>query len=475
MFRRGDSLDVGEVRWRDAAVEERLELLARFQDSLLHAREGLLTLLADLRPGCSRGELLSSEVIPLFDALRFLQREAVHLLKPKPLGRSGQPAWLWGVDSVIHREALGRILILAPGNYPLFLPMVCAVQAWAAGNSVWLKSAPGGTELHRRLQELFLSVGGDDSLFKLLGEDVREYPRWLEQVQKVVLVGSADTGRTVLSQAGEKLVPVVAELSGWDSVLIHPEACLRTAARAVAFGMSLNNGRTCVAPRRVLLRGSLEQFERHFQEAIRERPSAPLTPSERALIESFQDGTVLSAAQGEGPVLLSGVSADHELLTKEKFGAVSVLCQVESDRQALEIAGRCPFALGASLFGPSEWAQSLAHQVPAQMVSINDIIVPTADPRVPFGGSGRSGYGRMRGAEGLLELTQTRTVSVRTGGRPDHLLQPGPLDDMIVEKFLLMSHAPGKLDRVKALFQMIGAIAKERIRKRREVRRTRSC
>ena len=422
-----------------------------------------------LRPECSRGELVSSEFVPLLDTCVFLEKQAARILRPRKLGRDGQPVWLWGVHSTVYREPLGKILILAPGNYPLFLPFASALHAWAAGNSVWLKSAPGTLALHQHVRELFLEIGGLEPWFHLLGEDKSNYQASLPEVQKVVLVGSAETGRIVLSQAGEALVPAVAELSGWDTVLIHPKADMDIAAKAVAFGLSLNMGRTCVAPRRILLQGSVEQFEASFLEAIRGRGHAPLPDQERELVAEMREAgaKALWAAEQHGPVLLSRVSDRNRLLKEEAFGSVGVLKVVESDAEALRIAGECPYALGASLFGPEDWALEMAHRVPAQVVSINDVIVPSADPRVPFGGSGRSGYGRMRGAEGLLEMTQTRTVSIRKGGALDHLLPPGPLDDLIVEKFMIMTHSKKPLTKAAAFAQMIMGVAKERWRKRK--------
>jgi acyl-CoA reductase-like NAD-dependent aldehyde dehydrogenase len=450
-------------------LKQRLAFLGRLRHELCARRDAILEQLVPLRPGCSRGELVSSELVPLLDTCSFLEKQAPKILRPRKLGRDGQPVWLWGVHSTVFHEALGRVLILAPSNYPLFLPFAQAVHAWAAGNSVWLKSAPGSLALHTLIRNLFLEAGGEESWFRLLGDDNSAFQASLHEVQKVVLVGSAQTGQVVLSQAAEALVPTVAELSGWDTVMIHPEVDMDIAAKSVAFGLSLNRGRTCVAPRRILLRGPVEQFEACFQSTIKERAHAPLSKAERELVQEMQSqgARPLWNREGHGPVLMSRVSASNRLLREEAFGAIAVLKVVESDQEALDIARACPYALGASLLGPEDWALPLAHRVPAQVVSVNDVIVPTADPRVPFGGSGRSGFGRMRGAEGLLEMTRTRAVCVRRGGSLDHLLPPGPLDELIVEKFMVMAHSKKTTRKLAAFFQMIAGIARERIRKRR--------
>lgn len=463
-------LEASELDWARAEIPTRVSIIARFRQNLLLKRDSILEALGPLRPHSNRGELLASELIPLLDACRFLEQQASRILAPKRLTRKGQPIWLWGIENTIHREALGRILILAPSNYPLFLPIVQALHAWTAGNSVWLKSAPGSLPLHNLLQQIFRDSGGSDTLFMLLGEAQECLPENLSKVHKVILIGSAQAGIEVGRLAAEALIPFTAELSGWDSVFIHPEADMEKAARAVAFGLSLNQGRTCVAPRRIFLRSSPENFERHFSEAIKERPSSPLNHNEQKLVtrECALGAQPISASPGHGPVLLSRIHSKSDLLLEETFGALAILCVTESDEDALQQAQRCSYALGASLFGPEAWCRELAHRLPAQVVSINDIVVPSADPRLPFGGSGKSGFGRMRGAEGLLEMTQTRTVSVRQGGSLDHLSPPNPINDLIVEQFMLCSHESSLFGKSRAMLKLVLQIARERIRKKRE-------
>jgi acyl-CoA reductase-like NAD-dependent aldehyde dehydrogenase len=439
---------------------------------LLAERESLLLLLAELRPLSSRAELISSELIPLLDNAAFLRDQSVGILRPQRLGRGGQPAWLFGVDTVVHREPLGRILILGPGNYPLFLAMVQALYAWAAGNTVWLKSPPGALPLHDRLRDLFLSVGGPPEIFRLLGEDIDAYARALEEgVSKVVLVGSAATGRAVLAQAGQALVPTLAELSGWDALFVHPAADLEQVAAATAFGLALNGGKTCVAPRRIFLRGDAERFETLLDAALRARPRAPLSHQEQELVSAAVQGGARALGGPDGPIVLSRVGRDHPLMSEPVFGGLALLYLAESDQDALEVAASCPYALGVSLFGPPMWAEQMAHRVPGQVISVNDVIVPSADPRVPFGGSGLSGYGRMRGREGLLEMTQTRAISCRQGGSLDHFRLPSPNDDGIIERFLLLAHSGSLAARARALAEMVFLIGRERVRLRRVRRR----
>jgi acyl-CoA reductase-like NAD-dependent aldehyde dehydrogenase len=119
--------------------------------------------------------------------------------------------------------------------------------------------------------------------------------------------------------------------------------------------------------------------------------------------------------------VLAGARPEMALLQEDVFAPWLALVPVRDEAAALEAADACPFALGASIFGPAEAARRVALRVRAGSVCINDLIVPTADPRLPFGGRGRSGFGVTRGAEGLLDMTVPKAISTRTGRFRPHL------------------------------------------------------
>lgn len=456
-------------------MSRRVLALGRFRHALVVERESILEILAGLRPHCASSELLASELLPVLDLCRYLERNADKILAPTRVTAKGRPAWLKGLESVVYREPVGRVLILASANYPLYLALAQTLQALVAGNSVWLKPAPGCTALQERLQAIFAQSTGFSAPYRVLDENPAVYIESLPQVQKVVLVGSAQTGRQILPMAAEALVPVVAELSGWDAVFVHPKADLELLSSALVFGLSLNRGRTCVAPRRVFFQGDLTGFEALVLEKLAGRTSFPLTSEQRDIVnEAIHSGAkALWAVPDHGPVLLSNVSEDSPLLRQESFGPIAALRVVESDREALKLAALCPYNLGASIFGPPDWARKLAHRVPAQCVTVNDVIVPTADPRLPFGGAQESGFGRMRGPEGLLEMTRTRTVSLRHGGGMHHLAPPNIGDREILDSYLMYTHASSGRERLFGFIRMLASIGRVRIDRHLSKRRGR--
>ena len=356
--------------------------------------------------GAPRPRRSPTEVIPLADACRFLEREAARLLRPRRLGRRGRPLWLAGAEAEIRREPLGVVLILAPGNYPLFLPGVQLLQALVAGNAVLLKPAPGCTAPLATLSTLLEDAGLPSQLVQLLGEDVAGARAAIAQgVERVVLTGSAETGRAVLADLAPQLTPATLELSGNDAVFVLPGADLDLVADALAFGLRLNGGATCIAPRRVFVpQAQAAELERRLQAHLAGLPRVPVAASTMERLKPLLDEArhagcrIMRTPPPAGfpamsPILVASATPELALLKADIFAPVLAIVPVRDCEEALRFDEMCPYALGASVFGPEEPARRLATRVRAGAVTINDLIVPTADPRLPFGGRAQSGYG----------------------------------------------------------------------------------
>jgi acyl-CoA reductase-like NAD-dependent aldehyde dehydrogenase len=410
-------------------------------------------------------ETLTAEVIPLADACKFLERQAARLLAPRKLGRTGRPIWLNGVHTEIRREPLGVVLIIAPSNYPLFLPGVQVLQALTAGNAVLLKPGTNGTPAAVALAELVQHAGFDHHLLQVLPESIDAVRGALDGgVAKVVLTGSANTGAAVLAELAPRLIPATMELSGCDAVFIRADADLDLAVRALTFGLRLNNGATCIAPRRVFVHRSVAtEFEGRLANALptdtANTAPLPLRPELRHALEDalahgahFISGKLLFTGDCVPPLVVAGATTAMRLLHEDVFAPIMSLITVTDDHEAIELARQCPYALGATVFSRDEAsAREFAQRIRAGLVIINDVIVPSADPRIPFGGRGRSGFGVTRGADGLLEMTAPKVVSVRRSKYLPHLDAEGDNDGELFQSFLLLAHGRGFTKRFQAL------------------------
>ncbi len=377
-------------------------------------------------------DTLVAEVLPLAEAARFLVRRAPAILRPvRP--RGGRPLWLLGIRAEIRREPCGVVLILAPSNYPLFLAGAQALQALAAGNAVCVKPAPGCTAPMQALADLLRRAGLPEGVFTVLPEDAGPEAAGAG-FDRIVLTGSAETGQRVLHAAADTLTPCTMELSGADAVFVLPGADLPLVASCLAYGLRLNGGATCIAPRRVFV--GTEAAAELGQALLKRLPGVPdaLVPPAiaarlAALAENAVDAGAHMLAAGPGrPLVLTGATSDMALLQQDVFAPWLAIVPVPDMAAALAAADACPFALGASVFGPADAARAFADRVRAGSVCVNDVIVPTADPRLPFGGRGRSGFGLTRGAEGLLEMTVAKTISIRRGRLRPHLQPATPRD-----------------------------------------------
>ncbi|MEM0897249.1 MAG: aldehyde dehydrogenase family protein [Verrucomicrobiota bacterium] len=446
-----------QEEWRDAGLRHRL-------DCLRLARHRFADAARELAEACGRdnvAESLNAEVLTLVDSCKFLERRASEVLAPRTL-KKGRPLWMGKVESVVHREPRGVVLVVGPGNYPLTLPGVQALHALAAGNAVVIKPSPNGV---KAMQVFVRKLSMSDGLVQVLAPDPAEATAAIRSgVDHVVLTGSAATGRAVLAETNARLTTSTMELSGCDAAFVLEGADVARAAKAVAFGLMLNGGCTCIAPRRVFVAQSLAG---EFESALRVRLQSAAGSSGGRQCNEMSEAVVLKVREllsGSGarvvcggfeserlkPLVLGGMDAADPRANQDLFAPVSFLFEFEAMEEALEKAGHCPYRLGATVFGPEKAARQFAELVDAGTVVINDIIVPTADPRAPFGGRGESGFGVTRGDEGLLEMTVPKVVSVRKGNFLPHLDGSMPEDAEVFENYIAAVHGRGHGARIRA-------------------------
>ncbi|CAN5518885.1 hypothetical protein BH18VER1_BH18VER1_01770 [soil metagenome] len=361
-------------------------------------------------------EKLVSEVLPLLEACRFLQKNAARILRPQRHGARGRPLWLQGSSFEVHRKPFGVILIVGAGNYPLFIPAVQIVHAVAAGNAVVVKPAEdSAAPLAAFIDDILSAAGIPEQLVQLLDESPEAARQAVRcGIDKAVFTGSSGNGRDFLAELAKFNTPSVMELSGADAVYVRDDADVELAAKAIAFGSHLNGGDTCMAPHGIIVQN--------------------------------RAASALANALGK-----LGVSAD-------------TIFTVQDDAEALQMASMDEHGLGAAIFSRDEKAaEAFARQLSTGFVTINDIIVPTADPRLPFGGVRGSGFGVTRGVEGLIEMTYPQPIAIRRSRFLPHLEKPQRDDAELFAAFAALTHTRGVANRIGALRHLFTA-ARARIR-----------
>jgi acyl-CoA reductase-like NAD-dependent aldehyde dehydrogenase len=457
-----------QAAWAATPIATRLRLLRQARHQLANASEALVDAIS-LHLARTRADSYAAEVLPLLSACRFLEQQAATILRPRRLGRKGLPFWLAGIDSTVERVPLGRVLLIAPSNYPLFLAGVQALQALAAGNTVVWKPGRDGRAVAEVFAQALTQAGLPSGVLRVTDESIDTAIREVEaRPDKIIFTGSSAAGRAILHLAADLAIPVIAELSGCDAVVALPSANPALLVDALAFGMRLNGSATCMAPRRLFLVGPAARHEALLS-ALQSRFAAmdavevPATTRqhlrEGVAEAEAQGATVLGNADASTlkPVLVLDGSATMRIAQSDVFAPVLTIIRVDHV-QGMEAQDRlCPFGLTAAIFGEETAARELGKMLNVGTVLINDLIVPTADPRVPFGGRRGSGFGTTRGAEGLLEMTSAKVTQVRKQGSSRHLQPTGPDHEELFRGVVAMNHSQTFSQRFNGLRRMIAA------------------
>ena len=462
-----------QIAWSNLPLRRRLALVRTFRHLLVSECDRLCAAVAaDL--GKPAEETLACEILPLADAARFLEREAARLLRPRHVPARSRPLWLLGERSSVYRRPRGVVGIIGTWNYPLFLNGTQILQALTAGNAVLWKPSEVVPVSADILHALLMRAGIPADLCPML-EATREAGQALTEVavDHIVFTGSASTGRAIARKLGERLVSSTLELSGCDALFVLDDADVSLAARAAWFGTTLNRGQTCLAVRRAFVQ---RRAYAAFCDALRplaERagPVALALPAQARLAEQLVRDAVaegarqlLDAPAGDGDTYIPRVVVDARpemaLCREASFAPVTALLPFDREEEALHMEAQCPYALGASIFTRDRHrGERLAAQLRAGMVTINDVIAPTAHPATPFGGRGDSGWGVTQGAEGLLEMTVPQVVSKRGGRfRPHYELALGQKAERqaeLLRGLLDSAHAPTLAGRLRGWWHLL--------------------
>lgn len=463
-----------QADWAQRVPRRRLKIIGSIAKRI--AAEPMPLAESVTRANATVAEIIASELLPLADACRYTAKVGRQVLAPESHGLWGRPWWLGRVSTKTLREPWGLVLILGPSNYPLFLPGVQIIQAIAAGNAVLAKPAPGCEEPLAVLKSMLVEAGVPEPLVQVMPPDVAVAEEAIDRgVDKVFLTGSVPTGKKVLQRLADRLTPSTMELSGCDAVFVSPQADLNRALQSIVYALRLNGGQTCISPRRIFVTPTHEpELRQRLPELLKEPGDSmqiglQVADQVRGAIEqAVNDGATLltGAAPSAGddqmqPTVLVDVTPEMQVAQSDLFAPICSIMAVPDMPAAIAADNYCPYALGASVFGPKTYAEFWAERIQAGSVVLNDIVVPTADPRACFGGWRQSGWGVTRGSEGLLEMTRPKSICIRHGSWLPHLDKSAQDEQMLV-LLLTVVHGPTLRARASALRRLIAKSRKQK-------------
>jgi succinate-semialdehyde dehydrogenase/glutarate-semialdehyde dehydrogenase len=347
-----------------------------------------------------------------------------------------EPAQTDAARSYVRYEPLGPVLAIMPWNFPFWQVFRFAAPALMAGNVGLLKHAANVPQCALAIENVLCRAGFEEGMFQTLLMEANQVEKLIvdPRVKAVTLTGSEKAGSEVGSAAARQIKKSVLELGGSDAFIVMPSADFEGALNTAVKARTINSGQSCIAAKRFFVADKIyDDFLRKFVERMsalkigdpldETTELGPLATEQilQGVHEQVQKSIAAGAKlltggnriHGPGffyePTVLINVPRESPAYREEVFGPVASVFRVRDADEAVERANDTTFGLGASAWTNDPAEQELfTSELETGMVFINAMVA--SDPRLPFGGVKRSGFGRELGAPGIREFTNTKTI-----------------------------------------------------------------
>mgnify|MGYP005988961615 FL=1 len=343
-------------------------------------------------------------------------------------------------------EPFGVSAQIIPWNYPVEMTARSLSAALATGNSCVIKTpelTPLSNAWFAHAAEAVGLPKGAVNILCGLGHEAGAALSAHPHVNQIVFTGSVPTGIAIATAAAQNVVPCVLELGGKSAAIVHDDADLEAFETDVRWGIYFNAGQVCSAMSRVIVHDSVHDalVERMVgvAQSLIVKPGIDqpdFGPTMGAMVSDAQRDravAMITAAQHEGatvatgghklntpgaflePTILTNVTPDMTIAQSEVFGPVLSVLKFSADDEAIKIANGTPYGLVGGVFTNNlDRATSAARQLRAGQVFVNEWYAGGVE--TPFGGYGKSGYGREKGREAVWNYVQTKNVAIKLKG-----------------------------------------------------------
>lgn len=413
-----------DIKYRRKQLKALKHAINKYENQLLAA------LHLDL--GKNKVEAYATEIGVVLKSISAARKDIHKWAKTKQVNT---PLYLFPSKSYIKKEPLGTVLIIGPFNYPVQLVFEPLIGAIAAGNTAIIKPS----ELTPNVASVITKVieeAFESAYITSVEGGVEETQVLLEQpFDYIFFTGSERVGRIVYEAASRHLTPVTLELGGKSPVIVDETANLKVASERIAFGKFINAGQTCVAPDYILvhesvkadlikaLQGTIKEFygkepdkSADFRRIVNDKHFERL----QALIHDNQDKVVIGGETHEpsryiAPTVLDNVTPQDSVMEEEIFGPILPLLTYQTFDEAVEFIQARTRPLSLYLFSEDENnTDRVLNELSFGGGAINDTLMQLANPNLPFGGVGASGFGKYHGKYSFYTFTHEKSYIYKT-------------------------------------------------------------
>ncbi|WP_405569902.1 NAD-dependent succinate-semialdehyde dehydrogenase [Winogradskyella sp. Asnod2-B02-A] len=412
--------------WKEFEIEDRVNLLQNLADELFKQKTELSELITE-EMGKPIHESIA-EIEKCIYVIDFYVKNTEQFLQDDIIETEAH-------ESFISYDPLGCILAIMPWNYPFWQVFRFAVPTLSAGNVALLKHASNVTGCAIAIEKLFLDAGFPKGCFQTLITDHKSVEELMENdiIKAVSLTGSEKAGKKIAELAGKNLKHSLLELGGNNACIILKDADLEKHIETIVKARMQNSGQSCIAAKRFIVVESIyDEFIKKFTSKVEElkygNPKDNDTTIsclaredladilEKQVKESIDLGAkVLFGNKREGayyqPTILTHVTTKMPVFKEETFGPIAAIVKVKSEDEAYKTAMNSKFGLGTMVFTSNYKAASKRIlEIEDGAFFINEMV--KSDPRLPFGGTKSSGFGRELSKEGMLAFVNRKTVYI---------------------------------------------------------------
>jgi succinate-semialdehyde dehydrogenase/glutarate-semialdehyde dehydrogenase len=415
--------------WKNSTYHERDTLLLALSATLIENKEELAQIITS-----EIGQPIKSvygEIEKCAKTAQYYEGKIEEFLKPEIVKTESD-------ESMVIYEPLGVVLGIAPWNFPFWMAFRFIIPTIAAGNTVIVKHASNVPMSALKIEEFALKAGFPAGVIQtlLIGSSKIEQIIRNPIVQAVSFAGSAKAGAIVASQAASEVKKSLLELGGSDPFIVFPDADLQTCSINLVDGRLRNAGQACNSPKRVFVHKDIaEEYLKYLKYRLAnvkmgdptklETEIGPIATEkgldevEQQVNQSIEKGARLEMggkrADRDGiffePTILTNVLPGMRVFDEEVFGPVIAITIFDDNDELVKLANQNEYGLGASIWTKDiEMAKGLIPKLQTGNVFINQAV--RSDPRLPYGGVKKSGYGRELGSFGIKEFTNIKTVVV---------------------------------------------------------------